>query len=52
VCSSFEDAVSDENWQGDNNKTENVWKEVGHDLLKIAIFALDNASDKHRTNVY
>jgi len=52
MCSLFKDAVSDENWQGDNNETENTLKKVGHDLLKVAILSLDNASYKHRSKVY
>lgn len=54
ICSLFKDAVPtailDENWQGD--KTENAWKNVVHDFLKVAIFALDNASDKRKSNAY
>jgi len=27
-------------------------KKIGHDLLKVTILVLDNASDKHRSKFY
>jgi len=56
MCGLFKDivptAILDENWQGDNSKTKNAWKKVVHDILKVAVLALDNASDKYKSNVY
>jgi hypothetical protein len=42
----------DENWQGNNKETEIKLKKVGHDPLKVAILALDNASYMYKPNVY